>query len=314
MTAKSLFEEGLEPEDYVDLPGMPPQEYPLTKSLFKSVYQKNVRRNRPMQAMRSALAHCQLDVVDFTRRTPIVCIEDAIIHPKFPDAINAMMYAAKEKKITNDGLNAILCMIHDSAATNTRDYFTDDVTEPPPSMQLDVPRLGEEAQRYIKGLLIRQKFGGMEWDKKMLGGMARTWFNRFRDDEEHWLGVINDAYKDVAVDIDWKKAGIMERQDILLAAVDFHCSPIARILMKKDHVRNALASIGITDEQKQLEKVQDTIWFYRSAINKKVDISGKENIHPDDIPDKEALGPLWNMIKDECDSISRWYLQKQLEK
>ena len=74
----------------------------LGKTQLKSLIQKNVRRRRPLPAVRIALLHLLKDPIDFWRRIPIVITEDAVFGSEGIASIWLMIALGKGWRITSE--------------------------------------------------------------------------------------------------------------------------------------------------------------------------------------------------------------------
>jgi hypothetical protein len=83
--------------------------------------QKNVRRGRVHEAMRTAFALLRHSRADALRRAPIIAIEDAVAHPLLAAAVWLMMAEAKGYELCCDHEALYLRLVHDCAAANVRD-------------------------------------------------------------------------------------------------------------------------------------------------------------------------------------------------
>lgn len=292
----------------VDLSAMFDKQFPFTKSLYKSIVQKNVRRCRPMQAVRSAFAHMQLDFVDFVRRLPIVVLEDALLHPKFDEIVWIMKRASRKSYIpTDNDINLLLNVVYDIAKVEWRDVLKTNVFKSMPET-VDLP--SKKACSLINAILLRSRYGGMQGDVSLLKHFASVWYNRFSEDTDLWLNKIDDLYKfPEDKPIVYTEIEPMQKTDVLLEAVDFHCSPILNIMKSKSEYQEiAMNEFGIEAE----ELLKSVIWIYRSSINHKKDIILDRVVEAKfSSPEKKEF---YDAIEPKLKELSRWYLRKQAEK
>ena len=67
--------------------------------IFKPCLQKAVRRKRPLPAVRCSMELMDKAFVEFTRRLPIIILEDSFLHPDFPFLIWIMIAASKVRNV-----------------------------------------------------------------------------------------------------------------------------------------------------------------------------------------------------------------------
>lgn len=158
----------------------------------------------------------------------------------------------------------------------------------------------------VCSLLIRAHFGGMKGDVDMLRAGALTWRRRFISDArrlqldtlatplssspDSWLTHIEGLFTDAvsaAGDESPRLAraapadvGALTRRDVVLAAVDFHVSPVVEELMQQPRVREAmdaavrLAPELVAEHGHDLSGVlRSAIWRHSSSVTNKMPLA-----------------------------------------
>lgn len=184
-------------------------------AVYKSMLQKAVRRRETDKAARLAARMMALSSTEFFRRVPIICVEDAALHPEFGVVVWVMVALSKGYRAPLCLLEACLGFISDLASSPFRDIPLDcvplstsvlsrgieddevgdlsglDSASPHAfnpsgssagnrSLCVSLRDLPPGSQRtLIMSLLFRASYGGMRFDVSMLESMARLWALRF---------------------------------------------------------------------------------------------------------------------------------------
>ena len=183
-------------------PHMPP-------GVTKSAIQKSVRRGKVMNAVKATSYFMGALPEDGLRRLPIVCIEDAVLHPSLPLIVWFMAAHSKGWFIPPEARGAAVRFIAEVAAcpykdrdlvaaieADEEDHARRDTAsgaaDPLCNLAVATRDLSNESACHVLALLVRAKFGGLRGDVGMLRGAAKAWRRRFLDAE-----AVRDA------DIDW---------------------------------------------------------------------------------------------------------------
>ena len=232
-------------------------------SVLKSVLQKNVRRCRALQSVRTSVELARLDPVQFFRRIVIIAVEDCCVHPSLSMLVWVMAALSKGFVPPKSVIMAALAVVYEIANSKHGEAPTVHGTFPVAFIP-DLELLGEKERKLaeklisskdaednerarvcfdciddcersallrsadiamLRSLLLRRSFGGMRGDGKMLLESCNLWLLRF-------------IAKDRAVER-WRSifdhpisdGEILERcwssgvqlHDICLAGIDFHC-------------------------------------------------------------------------------------------
>ena len=313
-----------------------PGQFGFNKSLWKSVFQKNVRRNRVEASVRTAVAYMEVDLIDFIRRLAVVIIEDAILHPKYDKLIELMIKAGRKDYLPNEkDLNMLVNICEDISRIEFRDkeaIFNSIKGKAKWDDKL-LEGLKDKEKSLVKALRIRAKYGGMKYDMDTLTEMAVIWAKRFKDDEDflprlksiYNFGAMSSASSQRMFDT-FESVGLARNKDFLLEGVDFHMSPIVRILLKKeeflDDIKKLNLNVYYKDDNEEIAK--EIVWRFRSSINYKKDIFTKEPfaavevVDPNtgiEIPDSEIskLETLYIKWRPELDALSKWWYRTLLK-
>jgi hypothetical protein len=305
-----------------------PGQFGFTKSVWKSVFQKNVRRNRIEASVRTAVAYMEVDLIDFIRRLAIVIIEDVILHPKYDKLVALMIKAGRKGYIpTEKDLNMLVHISEDIARVEWRDYeaLFNDIKGKPIWDDKYLKGLTDREQSIVKSLMVRAKYGGMKCDMDTLNEMAIIWAKRFKNDKDflsrlksiYDFGAMSSA-SDERMFKTFEDVGLARKKDFLLEGVDFHMSPIVKILLKKkeflDDCKKADLQTYYKDDNEEIAK--EIIWRFRSSINYKKDIFTKKPFGAvENQPESEVkkLRILFDKWLPEIDALSKWWLRTLLK-
>ena len=139
-------------------------------------------------------------------------------------------------------------------------------------------------------MYFRTSYGGMKGDMLMIQYLIKVWLDRFKNKQQ--LDYIFTPIKPIK-----EKVSNIKTHEIHLSAVDFHCYP------------KMLNLIQYKFDEYELEDIKSAIWYYRSSTNTKNILSTSIN-HQDYIDfDKKYLN-IWEDIKKEVDSVSKYFISK----
>lgn len=231
--------------------GTPRVQYGLTPSVMKSALQKCVRLSLAHQAVAIAKAIiCTegLGIVELCRRVAVIAIEDAILHPDLGFLLWSTVALSKGFTCTVAMVNRVLNLVYDIAACTVKDnslYLEEDGPDSLISELLYTvagvnhqDRVAEETT-LLSSMILRAALGGMAGDKIMMLNAALLWKDRFARPEAHalpessaktWTGYLSTVFASHDP-IEFNEVPLLNISDIPLSAVDFHCSPIVRLLV-----------------------------------------------------------------------------------
>jgi hypothetical protein len=197
----------------------------------------------------------------------------------------------------------------------------------------------------VQSLIIRAHFGGMTGDVAMLHGFSRVWLDRFQqkasstafnppcdfdtlrnpeiidDVKTPWLCYLELIFdeareSDEARLSDW--GGVMRRDDIPIAAVDFHVSNCVDSILQVPTIRMKIVDaardeFGIADMD-VTDRVKSAIWRHSAGVNfkqsivllKRTKLAHVEDAAPS-AKDKLSLR-IWEIIKEDLESFVKRYL------
>ena len=296
-------------------------------SLLKSNLQKAIRKNNKDVALKSAKALMNEDVIQFCRRFPIIILEDVILHPYLKEVIDILAKVSKKDgKLDKDDKDFLLGVVADAATFQWRENLineeewvnvnkeSDEAEEWIKDNAEEINKLPDEELGLIRSIRYRAKMGGMTGDMRVLQRYSNLWAFRFIKNKKRW------SYKTLKAGwtfnkIKYSDVEKIKRTDVLLEAVDFHCSPLLNILLKKDSVKSL--SEKYYPDREVNSVIKGIIWRLRSGVSKKREIKSKEVRDWYDYMilfkgcDKDKDIIIFNELKTEIDNISRWYISKQ---
>ena len=93
----------------------------LSVPVLKSIFQKSIRRKKPIPSIKVGAELMDKSFGDFIRRLPIIILEDSTYHPKFPFLIWLLMASSKEYVPTFRIKKYILTIIYEVASCRYQD-------------------------------------------------------------------------------------------------------------------------------------------------------------------------------------------------
>ncbi len=301
-----------------------------SESLLKSNLQKAVRRNQELIAVKSAKSLLLIDEQQFLRRWLVIILEDGILYPKFGEIATWLKNWRASNLLTIEQKDILINSVGQVAGSEIRDNWVDEEKE-----YLDneeeveaikfgkqndyedvINTLPKELVEILQGIKYRSVIGGLKGDIVMLQNYYYLWLKRFLKKE--WdMEKLESCFK--KTNYKFEEMKMAEKKDILLVGADFHCTPLLKILLKKDYVRRLAYQYYSPLENPDLEKLlKGILWRQMSSVNYKREIgvgefrdwyrfgSGKNF-------NKEFDNKIYNGLKAEIESISRWFIKKQYE-
>ena len=297
---------------------------PFSRSLLKSTIQKSVRRNEVDKAIRCAKSAIELDMKNVSRRIPIIILEESYAHPNFSKIIDVIRRAQRKSySFTKADGELIINTIADAAYALTRDEFFAFHPYKEKSRKNKKPReLEGDELALVNSLRYRAKIGGSSFDRTMFEDIAAVWEHRF-------------SFEDWTIDDVWKlfpkhhnytydEVPHATHKDILIEAVDFHCSSLLTHLASIPKVVEVVKACYPNLNTEFV--LQDVIWKLRSGINVKDTIltgqplnwmTTKTGYGGDCFlgsEHKEKFELIYKTIEPECDKYAKAFLKKQDKK
>jgi hypothetical protein len=294
---------------------------PYSKSLLKSAIQKAVRRGDVDKAVKCTKSLIDKEPVDCLRRLMIIVLEDCLLHPGFADLAKLTDRISRRggAVLTENEKTVVLTIVADIARCEYRDFHKDN----PDEVDIEgLNRIEEDELKLVNAIVYRSRIGGMPSDTGMFYQYSKIWQYRFGNGswnverlKGYFTGeVVN--YSDVAY---------ATNDDILLPAVDFHCSPVGRIVLKKSDVIAKLQKAFPMESRKWAEPwtsdediLNKIVWCLRSGVCPKKIIWRSEPVDwlvEDKIPEQywSDFKTIYNQIEGELDAIALWFLRKVTE-
>mmetsp|Transcript_13203 Transcript_13203/g.39995 ORF Transcript_13203/g.39995 Transcript_13203/m.39995 type:complete len:675 (+) Transcript_13203:610-2634(+) len=212
---------------------------------------------------------------------------------------------------------------------------------------IDAAVVSAEAAAIVKALRLRASYGGMQGDQAMMRRYADLWQARFAGTEgcapplpappgtfvspgapqllrggrvfgeeagASWLRYMHQVHElNCGEPVDCTSVGPLQRGDIPLSTVDFHCSTISDDLQQEDAIKAAAAAAIEADQEGLLDGIDDAfrsaMWLFRSGLNRRVPISGRGAPLPG--PKERLLDPLWAVSAAPVDAWSQTFIRKR---
>ena len=159
----------------------------LSVPVLKSMLQKNIRRRRPLPAVRVAMELADKSYGDLIRRLPIMVLEDSILHPDFPLLVWLMVAESKGFKPPQQLMIKLMRIVFEVASCPIKDPLPseDGSTEDGGVVGGDeadadlTDALGQDCEMMLRAMLLRVSYGGMKCDTEMLIRHEQLWRKRF---------------------------------------------------------------------------------------------------------------------------------------
>jgi len=303
----------------------------FSNSLLKSALQKAIRRNESDLAVRAAKSLIIKDKVQFLRRFLVIILEDAILHPQYHLIVEMLKRVSKKdgKPLTISEKETLLKIVKEVAEIQWVDEWMDTGWAETNNINTEIideelstaKKLPEEEQKLLWAIFYRSKIGGMSGDIMMLKFYFKKWLWRF---QTNWnTERLKRLYENPRIkEVDWEKVKEVDIDDIMLEAVDFHCSPLLAILMRKKGTIELLKKHYPDWKGSWEDLMKGILWKQRSGVTVKVKLETGQRKDWYDIEgggffknnNKKADEIIFNTLKKEIDAISRWFLYKQIEK
>jgi hypothetical protein len=294
-------------------------KYPV--SLLKSAIQKNVRRGRVKEAVKCTKSALESDLHNTLRRLPVIVLEDALLHPEMDFLVHMIKNSSNnDYQLTEKHAQKICEIIAQSAATNKRDefLFVNQDAQEADNWHTYEEGMDHKEKSLVKSLAYRGSIGGLQFDVRLFKEMANAWAMRFASAK--WdIEKVKSFFPEV-IDFEYTELGYAQREDIPIEAVDFHCSPLVHILLRKDYVIEKLNEHY--PEWGNKDALTKVIWTMRAGVNTKTQIHLEEPVDWMDCKYKEdpcgdehrhKLEDIMQTVKEEADSIANWFLDKKEE-
>ena len=304
------------------------KSYYIAPSLLKSMLQKNVRRCRPDAAVRIAAELIRCDWLQFIRRLPVIMLEDSFLHPLLPAVIWLMLASSSSASQdtspfvpSKDHIDLCLQVVWDIAQCKYRDAPFVFIPAYKAPTRESVAQLPPFQQALVKSLMVRAAYGGMKCDVAMLCSHAGAWTQRFLSDSEGWCSLLDTVYPSsergnsagnagMKVTISHRDIGQIRPEDIILAGVDFHCTPILDYILTDSRILGAMRETGYTEDD-----VKNAMWFFRSGVTYKMPIEPGSETETKNNETREratqSLEKLWTVVEDPCDEWSVQFITKK---
>lgn len=270
-------------------------------SFMKSHLQKCIRRQKSIEAIKSAKELLLIDKNELLRRICIIMFEDLHLKSYFSSLVWLMCACSKGYILEEYHLDYIFKCIYDMALDNQYEEY--DAANTYDKLYVDKfidevnvnKKLTDEQKDMLYCIILRISYGGMGFDLDMLAFFARNYYKYFENNEKVLMGFDENLCKDInakyVLGLKFEKI-----DDFLCQGVDFHCFPG----IVKD-IQEA-TSFKYADE-----KIKVCIWEYNSKINTRKDNSVDLKNYPN-------LNEVWEDIKTPLLKCQCSILTKMLEK
>jgi len=297
--------------------GMEAQAIPYSPSLLKSCLQKSVRRGEVDKALAITKSLIAKDSRACLRRLMVIVLEDGLLLPNYDKlAVLTDRIRVKGSSLTEEDKTLVLSMVADLTNLKWRDFEKDN---PDYSKDYKIAKLADEELALVNAISYRANIGGYKGDTDMMRLFSKVWNRRFA--EGTWnIDKLKSYFADEV--IEWADIPYATNDDIPLEGIDFHSTPICKILIKKPYVAEMIQKAMPPETrawagewQSDLDILNKIVWVERSGINfKKVLWTSKpvDWLISDQIPEQhwQDFKDIYKKIEPELNSIAHWYLDK----
>ena len=253
-------------------------------SFMKSHLQKSIRRQKPLEALKSCKEMIFLNKNDFLRRICIVMFEDVKFKKYFNNFVWLMVACSKGYILKEYHLDFIFKYIYDLCLENEFDDYNPEeerIQKTAVDKFIDKVNLSNIISEENKDILycigLRISYGGMGIDLDMLCYYAMQYLHFFEKGNNIKcldLNICKNINTNYVFGINFDKI-----EDFIYQGVDFHCFPGIIKDIKED-----------TDYKYSDEQLKQCIWEYNSKINTRKINDVNENEYPD-------IKNIWENIK-----------------
>ena len=292
-------------------------QIPYSASLLKSAMQKAVRRGDVDKALSCTKSLLDKDPRACLRRLMVIVLEDGLLLPNYTElAVLTDHIRLKGSSLTEQDKTLVLTMVADLTRCEYRDF---DKNNPDYTEDYKVAKLEDDELALVNAINYRVKIGGYKGDLDMLRNYARIWQKRFG--EGTWNVDKLKGYFSGEV-AEYGDTPYATNEDIPIEAIDFHCSSIGRILLKKPYVSQMIDKAMPNDTrgwagewQSDEDMLNKVVWCLRSGVNFKKVVWTNEPVEwllEDNIPQDlwDDFRTIYSRIQDELDNLAHWYLNK----
>ena len=166
----------------------------LSVPVLKSIFQKAIRRRKPLPAVRVAMELADKSFGDLLRRLPIIMLEDSTLHPEMNFIVWMMMAYSKDYQPSPQSMMRVFHIVYEIAACQWSDSvstsFSSMVSEDSGSNasltslfsavsdSMNDGSIFNDTTTMIWSILARAEYGGMKCDVEMLYQFASIWHDR----------------------------------------------------------------------------------------------------------------------------------------
>jgi len=293
------------------------KDIPFSASLLKSAIQKAVRRGNVDAALSCTKNLLDKDPRAALRRLMIIILEESIIHPDYAKlAVLTDRARQRGMELTEQDKTLVLTIVADITRCEWRDF---DKQNPDYVEGYKIAKLEDDELALINAIGYRVRIGGWQDDMKMCRDYSRIWSKRFGEGSWNLDKLRSYFTSETAEYGDIAYAGI---DDIPLEAVDFHSSPVNKILIKKPYVvemiRKAMppeTRAWAGEWRTDLDILNKITWCLRSGVNYKKVLWTNEPVNwlsADKIPREhwDDFNTIYQKIVGELDNLGYWFLNK----
>ena len=225
-------------------------------SFLKSHLQKSIRRGNDNNAVKTAFHMIKMNPNQFLRRLAIIMLEDVVLHECFGIILWLTIATSNYYMLNKVQIEWLLGVVRILCVNNYKDVYDLKVCKETRLYDMLNNRylqLSIDEYSLLYSLHLRESYGGMKCDKKMINDFSKLWYYRFKNNIE-----CNKLDKTLIRPISIKLDDL-ELHHWELSAIDFHCCP--NIL---DYVSKKYPEY----DKKEIKKI---IWINLSSINNRIE-------------------------------------------
>lgn len=231
-------------------------------SFLKSHLQKSIRRGNDNNAVKTAYHMIKINPNQFLRRVLIIMLEDVVLHECFGIILWLTVATSNYYSLSIIQVEWLLGVIRVLCLNSYKDIYNLESCKETRLYDMLNNRyldLSESQYSILYSMHLRESYGGMKCDKKMINNFCKLWYNRFKNNIE-CDKLDTTLIRPISIKLDDLELCHWE-----LSAIDFHCAKyLVDIIIKKY-------------PEYSIDYIKKLIWNCSSKINFREEATNIEN-------------------------------------
>tara|TARA_Y100000389_G_scaffold205095_2_gene263081 strand:+ start:7325 stop:8320 length:996 start_codon:yes stop_codon:yes gene_type:complete len=219
-------------------------------SFLKSHLQKCIRLGDINKSLKTALHMIKMNPNGFIRRLIIIMVEDVLLHESFGIL---MWLIASNITLMNRHVKWLLGVVYILCTIDTKDDYQISPHKIIPLNTLLHSRyhqLKEEQYSILYSIKLRESYGGLSCDIKLLNKVATCWYQRFLESDR--------KLNQLPIKPICENLPKLDIKDWYLTAIDYHCAKYIINMILQEY------------PELSEKKIKNLLWNYNSNINYRV--------------------------------------------